>query len=236
MQQVSFHANPESSPQVFLAGNECTPVVIVDNFATDTSGVIEHASSAASFSPDTVSSYPGLRAKPGREYVGEIVRTVVPLLRDVYSVPNAMSARLHTYYSLVTIAPAQLRVLQRIPHFDSNDRYFFAVTHYLNPGKFGGTGLFRHKPTGFENVTQDRLRAYALAGDAFLRAHGDPPAEYITGSDDHFELYEQIEYRPNRLVAYPGSLLHSGLINPQSDINADPGTGRLTGNFFIAFQ
>jgi hypothetical protein len=57
----------------------------------------------------------------------------------------------------------------------------------------------------------------------------------VKGSNDEYELYHRIEYRPNRLVVYPGCLLHSGLVNPAVDINPDPRTGRLTANIFVDF-
>jgi len=232
MAEVSIRANPEASPQVFATGREETPVVIIDDFAMDTRDVIDYAVRSASFVPDDT-SYPGVRAQPPREYVAEIIRVIAPLLGRVYSVPGDRKLSLRTFYSLIATPPDKLQVLQRIPHFDSNQKYFFAVTHYLNPGEFGGTGLFRHRPTGFENITEERVEEYAQAGDAFLKANGNPPAAYIADSSDHFELYERIDYRPNRLVAYPGSMLHSGLIDPGRDISADPETGRLTANFFL---
>jgi len=233
---VSIRLNPEASPRVILAGEEQTPVIIIDDFATDTGDVIRYAVNSASFAPANVSYYPGVRAQPPSDYVQEIVRVIAPLLGRVYSVPRERNLEVDTSYSLVATPPGELEILQRIPHFDSNHKYHFAVTHYLNPGEFGGTGLFRHKPTGFENVTEDRVAEYVRAVEAFGRAHGEPPAEYIRASSDHFEYYLGIDYRPNRLVAYPGSLLHSGLIDPEKDISADPATGRLTGNFFIDFQ
>jgi hypothetical protein len=229
--QLNIRTNPKSSPQVFAVGEERTPVIILDDFVLDTSDVIRYAVQSASFAPDESYVYPGVRAKPPKEYIQEIVRALGPLLGQVYSIPAGLGLAVNAYYSLVATPPEKLQVLQRVPHFDSTTRYFYAVTHYLNPGDFGGTGLFRHTPTGFENVTEDRLQAYAQAGDS-----GDPPAEYIRATDDHYELFEAIDYRPNRLIAYPGSLLHSGLIDPDRDINPDPGTGRLTANFFMRFK
>jgi len=234
--QLSIRTNPKSSPQVFAVGEERTPVIILDDFALDTGDVIRYAVQSASFAPDEAYVYPGVRARPPKQYIQEIVRALGPLLGQVYSIPAGLGLAVNAYYSLVATPPEKLQVLQRVPHFDSTTRYFYAVTHYLNPGDFGGTGLFRHTPTGFENVTEDRLQAYAQAGDSYLRAHGDPPAEYIRATDDHYELFEAIDYRPNRLIAYPGSLLHSGLIDPDRDINPDPGTGRLTANFFMRFK
>ena len=234
--QLNIRTNPASSPQVFAVGEERTPVIVIDDFALDTGDVIRYAVQSASFATDETYVYPGVRAKPPREYIQEIVRALGPSLGQVYSIPAGLALAVNSYYSLVATPPAELQVLQRVPHFDSTTRYFYAITHYLNPGEFGGTGLFRHKPTGFENVTDDRIQAYARAGDAYLREHGDPPAEYIRATDDHYELFEAIDYRPNRLIAYPGSLLHSGLIDPDMDINPDPATGRLTANFFMRFR
>lgn len=234
--EVSIRLNPDASPHVFLAGEEKTPVVIIDDFAEDTGDVIRYAVTSASFDPERDSFYPGVRAQPPSAYVQEVRRTIVPLLGKIYSVPRDLEPELSASYSLVATPPEELDVMQRIPHFDSNRKYHFAVTHYLNPGEFGGTGLFRHKPTGFEKITTGKLPQYASASDAFLRTNGDPPAQYIRESSDHFEFYLGIDYRPNRLIAYPGCLLHSGLIDPARDISADPATGRLTGNFFIDFR
>lgn len=236
MTEVNFRLNPDASPHVFLAGEEKTPVVIIDDFAEDTADVIRYAVNSARFDPDSASFYPGVRALPPSAYLQEVGRAIVPLLARIYSVPRELKPEVSASYSLVATPPAELDVMQRIPHFDSNRKYHFAITHYLNPGGFGGTGLFRHKPTGFEKITSGKLPEYASASEAFLRANGEPPAQYIRESSDHFEFYLGIDYRPNRVVAYPGCLLHSGLIDPEKDISADPAVGRLTGNFFIDFR
>ncbi|MDH3338212.1 MAG: DUF6445 family protein [Gammaproteobacteria bacterium] len=236
MAQATIRQNPDASPRVILVGEEKTPVIIINDFATDTSELIRYAVNSASFALDTASYYPGVRAETPSGYLQEIVRVIVPLLGKVYSVPRGRKLRRNASYSLVATPPEELQIPQRIPHFDSNSKYFFAMTHYLNEGEFGGTGLFRHKPTGFENVSDNRLQEYFHAVEAFAAAHGDPPAEYIRESSDQYERYMSIDYQPNRLVAYPGSLLHSGLISPERDVNADPAAGRLTCNSFVHFQ
>lgn len=236
MSEICIRANPEASAQVFPAGRERTPVIIIDDFALDTGEVIRCAINSARFGPDRDTLYPGVRAEPPGSYLQEITRAIVPLLQEVYAVPANRKINSISHYSLVATPPEQLQGLQRVPHFDSTHKYFFAITHYLNPGEFAGTGLFRHRPTGFENVTEDRFQEYVRTANAFIASHGDPPAAYIAASSDHFELYERIEYQPNRLVAYPGSLLHSGLIDPARDVSSDPSSGRLTANFFIEFQ
>lgn len=237
MADLGVQLNPDSSLQVFFAGEEETAVAVIDDFVAEPSGLIEYARDKAEFDPDKTSAYPGVRAKPARDYVVQVMNAVVPLLYRLYSVPTTMRARLkRAYYSLVSTPPGELGTLQRIPHFDGSAEHYFAVTHYLGTGHFAGTGLFRHKPTGYENITSDRLEDYIKAGDEFIARHGEPRPAYINASDDHYELYEQIEYRPNRVVVYPGSMLHSILIDPDKDLDDNPATGRLTGNFFIEFQ
>ena len=73
------------------------------------------------------------------------------------------------------------------------------------------------------------------AAEAYVQSHGMPAERYINASDDHFEMIAELEYRPNRLVMYPGNVLHSGLIDPDRDISADPRAGRLTANLFLYF-
>lgn len=237
MHEVNFQVNPRASLQVRTVGEERTPVVVIDDFALDTSTVIEWACNDADFAVDGTAGYPGIRAPLARNHMIAELDALYPLLRQVYAVPDTLNMRpVNSVVSLVATPEQELRVLQRLPHIDSTRPYYFAITHYLGRGEFGGTGLYRHRPTGFETVTGDRLAKYIKAGDAFLAAHGDPEQRYFGGSDEHYELYDQIEYKPNRLVAYPGYLLHSGLVDPARDINPDPRTGRLTSNVFVDFQ
>ncbi len=218
---------------VLSAGEEKTPVVIIDDVAKDTSEVIRYAVNSADYVPVDHMGYPGVRSVAPDAYVQEIVRAIGPFLARVYSVPRNTGLEVGAYFSLVATPPEALRHLQRIPHVDSHKKYHFAMIHYLNPGEFGGTGIFRHKATGFEKITENRISEYERATEAYVGAHGEPPAEYIRDSRDQYELILSIDYQPNRLVVYPGCLLHSGLIDPAKDINADPATGRLTGNFFF---
>jgi hypothetical protein len=124
-----------------------------------------------------------------------------------------------------------------MPHFDSTKPHYFAVMHYLNPGPFGGTSFYRHRPTQFENITASRQDRFIHAAQVYLASHGGkPPRKYVNGSDGHFELLESVPYQQNRLLIYPGTQLHSGNIDPSRDIDSDPRTGRLTANLFISFE
>lgn len=237
MQEASIQINQKASLEVLNVGEEKTPVIIIDDFAMDTGDIIEYACHSVDYGVDDTSAYPGVRGELPRSYVRMVLNTIYRLLFQVYSVPDSLGLKtVNTVYSLISTPVDELVLAQCNPHFDSNDSLYLAVLHYLNPGDFCDTGLFRHKPTGFETVTQPRLDEFIQSSKTFIESHGEPPQEYINSSTNHFELYDRVQYKPNRLVAYPGCLLHSGLVDPARDINPDPRTGRLTANIFVDFK
>jgi len=237
MQDASIQANPRGNLKVFRVGVEQTPAIVIDDFALDTDEVIDYACQSNGYEPDSTSAYPGLRARLPRGYVLAVLNSIFRLLFKVYSVPSRLDMKpVNSVFSLVTTPEAELIPPQRVPHYDSTSPHYLAVLHYLNPGVFGNTGLFRHRPTGFENILQSRFDEYIQSREQFYELHGVPPAEYVKGSTNQFELYHEIGYRPNRLVAYPGTLLHSILVDPARDVDPDPRTGRLTANIFVDFS
>lgn len=236
MQNVSIAVSRKSSLSVRQVGRAQTPVVIIDDFADDTGDLIEFACAAADYGPDATSRYPGVRAKLPRGYVITTLNQLFPLLQQVYRVPAGLGMKpVNTVYSLITTPETELTPRQCAPHFDSSRPFYLAVLHYLNARPHCDTGLFRHRETGLERITEDAVDAYIRVRETHAREHGPPPQVYISGSNEQFELYERIEYRPNRLVVYPGNLLHSGLVDPAVDIDRDPRSGRLTANIFVDF-
>lgn len=224
-------------PEVRIVGNEKTPVVIIDDPISSTADLVAHACAHARFGADARFAYPGIRAELPQEYIDAIVPELVAVIRDVYNPPSRLEFQLvHRLFSMITRQPEELGPLQRVPHFDNHSPYYFATVHYLNPGDYAGTGIFRHRPTGYERIPQNRYPSYVKAAEAHIRTSGPPATKYINASDDHFELIAEIEYRPNRLIMYPGNILHSGLIQPERDITGDPATGRLTANLFLYFS
>lgn len=76
-----------------------------------------------------------------------------------------------------------------------------------------------------------------MYSDAYYREleQSPPKARYFDDSDEHFTFLGMMPARFNRLVVYPGSLLHSACINPGIGISADPRRGRLTVNTFFDY-
>ena len=231
---VAFQISAAASPEVLTVGRENTKVVVIDNFLDDLTDLRRNAGDRSAFGVDGKTSYPGVRCALPIDYVEEVLVFIRPLLSATFEVPAESSANAElAYYSLLTSRASELEVLQRLPHFDTNKKNYYAVLHYLNEGPFGGTGFFRHRPTGFERISQDRRDIFLQSASAFMAVRGMPEPKYISESTNHFELFAQVAYKPNRLVVYPGSLLHSGLVSDDVDVSDDPKAGRLTANIFI---
>lgn len=234
---MTFQVNPDAVPTIMTLGNEHTKIIVIDDFAESLSQIRAAACEQAVFSPDGISAYPGIRAPLTDDYINNVLSVITPLIKDTYTVPDTITiAKELAYFSLITKQDAELNVSQRIPHFDTNNAHYYAVLHYLNDGNFSGTGFFRHRPTGFERISEDRKDIFIQSASAFMAVRGMPQAKYLNRSTNHFELFAQVDYKPNRLVIYPGNLLHTGLISASVDVCADPQRGRLTANLFVNYS
>jgi hypothetical protein len=229
--------NPERTLQIKCVGNEKTPVIIIDDLLLAPKVFEAHASAESGFDDVQGAFYPGKRKALPRLYIIDILRSIYQKIVQVYNIPTALQLKPQAgYYSLVTQQPSTLTTLQRIPHFDAVQPYYFALLHYINPSQHGGTGFFRDNTTQYERITPARETAYLHSAKHYIEHIAQPKMRYITESTEQFTLYDQVDYCPNRLVIYPGNLLHSGLIIPDRDISADPTEGRLTANIFIEFK
>jgi hypothetical protein len=237
---MMFALNPKLVQQAYRIGNEKTPVFIIDDFMLDYFGAINEAINLpyANDKESVGAYYPGIRASVGSEYGMALLQNTAAIFYKVFGVPKELTLfPKNGSYSLMTKQPEDMDLLQCIPHFDNNDTFSFAMIHYLNEGDFGGTAFYRHKPTGYENITQGRRQEYLTSAQKFIDQNGNPEQRYFTDSTEHFELIHKVDYKPNRLVIYPASILHSAYIdNPSRDVSDDPKTGRLSANFFIEFK
>jgi hypothetical protein len=236
-QAFSIQINATIKPQIITVGNEKTPVVIIDDFLVNTEEMIHDACNNVTFKPVRDSYYPGLRAPLPELYISKVLQAVSQGISRVYQIPLRLNLKAqNVYYSLITTQEKDLHRMQKMPHFDTSGQYKFAILHYLNSKPHGSTGFFRHVPTGFERISDSRVEHYIDAAQTFINENGEPAQQYYNASTPHYELFNQITYKPNRLIIYPGNLLHSTLVCPESDIDPAPETGRLTANIFIEFE
>jgi hypothetical protein len=235
MYESDFKINPSCHINRVFVGNKRTPVVIIDDFIEDLSTLKDFAKNYVEMKVDDSNYYPGIRAELPMAYAKNVVAVLFKQLYKLYNIPQDKEMRaVNLVYSLITKSPDELALHQKRPHFDTPAPYHFAILHYLNPGNYGPTGFFRHKRTGLERINIDEMDSYlTLVGKTITNANVG--YGYIQGTTEEYELIYQVPYKYNRVVIYPGNLLHTALVQENSDIDSNATTGRLTANIFIEY-
>ena len=228
------------SPDAFAINSDCQvsiehvglgrhKVVMVDGFYQHP----EHVLQLALELPYTdrfeiVGNFPGVRASVNAE-TGAIVEAISAF----------WGVRLYPFFDPqpvvfqgITTREYRLNVGQRQPHVDQD----VTAMVYLNPAEscMGGTGLYRHVPTGLERVPivpdQDirELADRLELSDEFL---GSPEGydnfqnsmifnplfatrdnAYINDGNAYWELLFLMRMKPNRLIIFDGRCFHSQYI------------------------
>jgi hypothetical protein len=223
-----FNVNPERRVIVLSVGQERLPVISIDAFSLDPASLIAVAAEAVFI--DVGSIYPGVRAPAPQYYVDAMLTAVTPLIEQVFGAPPDPELDLCAF-SMVTTPPARLRAIQRIPHFDGPDTERIAFLHYLCAPHQGGTSFYRHRATGLESVTRERVEEYRNTVVAELK--GELQAEgYVADDTCCFERVYSMDAAFDRLIIYRGNALHSGDISERTVLSEDPRLGRLTINGF----
>lgn len=226
----SLNARPEA--RLSRLGREGEPLLRVDRLMRDAGALVDYAANenrfAPAYGPD--GGYPGLRAPAPLDYVEAVVRALDPVLRDAFGLRAVRLGRAECNFSLITLDPRELAPSQRVPHVDTTDPLQFALLHYLCGPEHGGTAFYRHRATGYEAITPDRLPRY----EAARTTDRDPASGYIAGDTDAFEQVAGVDAAFDRLVVYRSRQLHSGLVAGAG--SPDPRKGRLTANIFLSYR
>lgn len=217
-------------------GQERAPVLVVDDFLSDPRILIDYAATHPQFDAVADTFYPGIRAPLPPIYSFALRAFLGKLIGDAFGLGTSRVVRELSTFSLVTTAPGQLKVLQRLPHYDNTDERQLALLHYLCPAQHGGTSFYRHRATGFETIRPQRAGEYLTTLNAEVAAQGPPPADYIRGDTPLFERIASFEAQFNRVLVYRSINLHSADVPPDLAFSADPRTGRLTANTFFFYR
>lgn len=211
-------------------GSEKNRIAFVRDVFEDPDDVISLASTARYAPADR--AYPGVRSPVDDNVAGLVKSTVAAAVRTLFPAEfSELSGG--THYSFVTQRPFDSAGMPRRPHFDDTSGTLMAAVLYLSHNAHGGTGFFRHRGTGFETITDDRLSFYDTVVKT-EQARFVPSKEFSSGPDHPF--YERIgTAQPifNSMVVYPGGILHSGDIDRIAPILPDVRNGRLTINAFF---
>jgi len=196
--------NVEAPVSTTRVGRRAYTVTRIDNVLHDPEAVTALAL-GQTYHQDPGNFYPGIRAVVPK-FFGHAFRAWL-----ARKVPREFS-RDTTYFSVVTTASADLLPIQRIPHYDSTNPALFAAVLYLCDSRFSGTSFYRHRRTGYEEITEENQKNYQLALDNDLRLHGPPRREYVNGDTPLFERIFSNPLAYNSAIVYPCRALHAGNI------------------------
>ena len=205
-------------------------VASVSGLLSDPKSVIEEAilQRFAKITPQ----YPGVRAQLSESALQTLTSRLSPTLSEAFDAPEGRWS-ITAWYSLVTSPPAELLPIQRLPHVDGTDPKQIAMMLYLHKTDHGGTAFFRHKSTGLEALSDQDFPLYRDALQREVAETGMPLARYVTDGAPLYELTHSVSGNFNEAVFYRGNILHSGVIDNDVPLSADPRKGRLTVNAFL---
>ncbi|MFV8782312.1 DUF6445 family protein [Microbulbifer sp. SA54] len=224
--------------QVLNVGEENHKILVIDDFLKNPGDLVAHAQKS-SFAPWPMAAerkgYPGVRAAAPEGHGVLIMDRIDSLVREQYDIPPVNKLTVHQEtLNLITVPEEELGPLQRAPHFDTSAPGLFAILLYLCDESHGGTAFYRHKSTGYESITPDRVEHYLdqcyVEFNKYRR-----PKKYCSESDELFTRIGFVPAKFNRLVIYRGCLLHSANILTEKSINFCPLEGRLTANLFVTY-
>lgn len=218
--------------QIPVAG---TSVCVIDNALLDPDGwVAQAANRVGEFRQAPYNAFPGLELRLPDPFCVAFAAYFDQHLRAHFGLRRTV--RQHAKLAMVTLPEIELQPVQTIPHCDvltsvPGEEAMAAVLYLFRDERLGGTSFYQPRVDG---VRLHGLIADAATGDAasFWSRHG-MARRYPGGTDAWFERVACVPPRWNRLIVYPGTLLHSGDIRHPELLGPDPRYGRLTLNAFM---
>lgn len=223
--------NPEMKINKLSIGTEKAPLLVIDNFINQADELVNHASQRNFVKNSPF--YPGIRAEAPQRYQTLLIDDFKDTLIEFFQLQREQLSLQICHYSLVTTPAKELKLLQRIPHFDSLDKAGLASVHYLFKKNLGGTSFYRHKKTQFEYIDENRKLDYFRSLESENGTGNIPASGYINGDTALFEKIAQQDGVFNRIIFYRRNSLHSGSISEHFIPDNNPRTGRLSINSFI---
>lgn len=209
---MPFVFNSHVQAQQVCVGHRQFAVTLIDDVLSAPQDVAA-LGYAQSYAEDRSNLYPGVRAPMSESFSTAWRAWLTPILQRSGALQAHQTIqRDSSFFSVVTTAPQDLLPIQRIPHYDSADPRLLAAVIYLCDTRFSGTSFYRHRRTGYEEITAENQNNYRIALDNDLRKYGPPDKAYMNGDNFLFETIFSAELRFNRAIVYPGRALHAGNI------------------------
>ncbi len=226
--RVPFAFNKDAPVKLTRIGRRGITIVRIEDVLQDPEAVAT-LGSVQSYTEDHTNLYPGIRARLPEAFSSAFRAWLTPVLQACGVLEDDRTVyRDSSFFSVVTTASKDLLPIQCIPHYDSTDPGLLAAVIYLCDERFSGTSFYRHRKTGYEEITPANQENYRLALDSDLRRHGVPRKEYMNGETALFEVLHSNELQFNSAVIYPGRVLHAANITKELEPPRDPSEWRLT--------
>ena len=223
-----FAFNDRAEAKLTRIGRRGIAIARIDNALCDAEGVAA-VGFAQTYTEDRGNLYPGMRAAMTESFSSALRSWLTPILqRSGILSDSQVIHRGSSFFSVVTTPSQDLLPIQRIPHYDSTDPKLLAAVIYLCDTRFAGTSFYRHRRTGYEEITEENRDNYQIALDHDMRVHGPPPREYMNGGNRLFEAIFSNELEFNSAIVYPGRVLHAGNIEKHFAAPQDQSGWRLT--------
>ncbi len=235
MESIAYELCEEANIECYKVGNEQQEVLLVDNYLKGALALKERAVQINEFARAD-SFYPGVRMQVPQEYTMALVKNFGFFMEQFFHLEVRQIKKAVSTFSIITTRQDELGLLQRIPHFDSPSRKGLAFVHYLQTVPGMGTSLYRHRPTNFEYIDEQRYPGYIEKIQARFPTEDTYPEGYINGTTDQFEEIASFDAVFNRLLMYRGTSLHCGQIGKDYNFDPNPATGRLTITSFFEFK
>jgi hypothetical protein len=232
-----FALNSRAALSIHSIGAERRPLALAEDFSLEPQSLIAFAECGEPFRAMPGDFYPGVRKPAPPQYAQNFCEQYGDMLRELFSLPASSVPRvIFSALSITTTEPHHLRPVQRVPHFDTSAANQLAIIHYLCGPEHGGTSFYRHRSTGFETISQERLQHYAQTLKHEVMRQHQPLAKYMDGDDALFARIASYDARYNRALIYPSNVLHSGDIRRPSSAETPPQAARLTVSSFVRFE
>lgn len=223
-----FAFNSDAQVKLAHIGRRGIAVTMIDNVLEDPEGVAA-LGFAQSYAEDPGNLYPGVRAAMPESFSIAFRAWLTPILRrNGVLEPDQTLYRDSSFFSVVTTASKDLLPIQRIPHYDSINPGLLAAVIYLCDTRFSGTSFYRHRRTGYEEITAGNQENYRVALNSDMRVHGAPRREYMNGDSLLFEVIYSNELKFNSAIVYPAGALHAASIDRHFQAPRDRKDWRLT--------
>jgi len=223
-----FAFNHDADVELMCVGRSGIKLSVINNVLHDPHGLAA-LGLAQTYAEDRGNLYPGVRATVPEAFSASFRAWLTPILQQTKLLEsNQVIASDTSFFSVVTTAAKDLLPIQCIPHYDSTDPNLYAAVIYLCSPRFSGTAFYRHRRTGYEEITQHNVSNYQLALNSDMRIHGAPQKEYINGDNLLFERIFSNPLKFNGAIIYPARILHAAEIEKQFNSPQDPSEWRLT--------